>query len=492
MSDQGWGPLHPFTIGGPSEFPVAALPAGMAKAVNEVAEAIGADPAFAATAFLGAAAGAAGPLTEIQIRETWREHCNLFVAVVATTGTKKTPSIEPARAPLEDIENLIAQAADETRREAAVMLPIQRDRLKKMQREDPPDKEGMASLAADIEKAEKATSRDARLIVDDVTFEKLAVLLNDNDGHLIALADEGALLWHALGNYTSQPNIDPLLKAWDGSTLIIDRKGGSGTPATVLHVENPRLTVSAVVQPTTIARFGEQRNVGLIERGLLARFLISWPKSRVGEQMLGGRVDRPYQHVDPWNRQVVDQWQRGHVFLTFDKQAQDTFIRWHDQVEAALPNGKRYETVRAFAPKVRAQTARMAGLFARFDRATLVKAEHVEQAIQLGDYYLEHSQAVVESWASASSDKARKFGGRLPSLVQPDEDGRLLFTVREAQRWAHLKAVDMLDALDLLHAHGYVRPADPNQGFGSAGRVVGKKSPLVELNPALRTEREPA
>lgn len=485
--------IVPLSVGSDAAFPVDALPKGMAAAVREVADAVQVDPAIPATAFLGAAAGAVGAHTRVVITETWSRWANLYLAVVADSGDGKSPGFAPALAPLESIGERLREEADEAKRRAHVMLPMLRQQLASMQKGNGLLAD-MLVLQEQVEEAEGDIARDARAVVDDVTPERLAQLLADNGGVLTAWNDEGALLGHMLGLYAQTPNLDVFLKAWDGSTLTIDRKGGNGTPGAALVVKAPRLTVVSAVQPAVVARLGEPRHRDLLDRGVVGRLLIAWPASTAGKRMLSGRAQAPYRAVPAWNATLAGMATAEACEVVFAPDAQRAFLVWHDRVESALPLGRAYGEVRPFAVKVRDAVPRLAGLFARLEGRRIVGTDDVSRAVALGEYYLTHAGAVVESWAGGSVGVARRILAAVHAKVPTGEgvtrcsecpDGPA-FHVRDAARWVRrVPTEELTAALEVLEQHGYVRPLDPEEGYGAAGRKVGKKSPHVVVNPRM-------
>lgn len=486
-----WPAVDPIIIGSGRPFPVDVLPKGMAEAVREVAEAVQVDAAIPATAFLGVAAGTLGARTKVVITDTWQRYANLYLTVVADSGDGKSPGFSPAMGPLEVFSDQLHAEADEAKRLAKVRLPILKQRLMQMQKGiDDPGSVAIAEmmdLQQMIDDSEADLGRDIRATVDDVTPEQLERLLADNGGVLTAWNDEGALLAHMLGMYAPNPNLGVFLKAWDGSTIESDRKGGAGSPATKVLIKNPRLTVVAAVQPTVIERLGEPRHRDLVGRGVVGRLLIAWPQSRAGTRMLAGREDATYRAVPAWNDKIATMLTTEDSTVVFDPEARQVFLRWHDRVERSIKEGCALSEIRAFAVKTRDAVPRFAGLFARIEGSSLVRVEHVQRGIELGEYYLAHADAVFESWSSGHVNIARKLLAKLRR--QHDlamSEGGAVFTVRDAARWAREKTEDVIAALEVLEQHGYVRPTDPNTRFGVAGqRAVGMKSPYVYANPAL-------
>ena len=105
-----------------------------------------------------------------------------------------------------------------------------------------------------------------RLIVDDVTPEKLVSLMAANDGKMAVISAEGGLFDILAGLYNSNVNIDPFLKAYTGDSIQIDRQGRPSET-----IDNPALTMLLMIQPSVLEKIIE--NGKFNGRGLTARFL---------------------------------------------------------------------------------------------------------------------------------------------------------------------------------------------------------------------------
>lgn len=489
-----WPPIAKITQGVNEPFPIHVLPDGMRSAVEEVACTRMVDPAIPAAAFLGAAAGAVGAFLTILINSSWTTDGNLYIAVVAETGDGKTPGTAPALQPLQDLEEELREEAAEARRTARTQLPLCKDELKKLTADGKPDPKLIIHLQRQIEMYEEDLHRDPRLVVDDVTPERLAEILHDNHGRIVAFNDEGALFAHLLGLYAQNPNLGPFLKAWDGSRLTVDRKGGNGKERTALVINHPLMTMFAAVQPRIIVQLGEQRHQLLRERGVIGRVLFVWPAPMAGNRKLRGQPhEARLEKVNAWNNSLrKSASDLDETLLCFTRGAYDLFVDWHDRVEALLPAGEVYADIKDFVVKIREQVARIAGLFAFLEPGPAdiaqhggipVRQEHVSRAIELGEYFLSGAFAVVESWRGLPVGLARRLIARIR------KDGSRRFTVRDACRWTKAKKDAVLPALELLHHHGYLRPANPDTGFGRLDdRQVGQASPIVLVNPALWTQ----
>lgn len=488
QAGEPWPPIVEIIEGTQIPFPVDALPVGMQAAVREVPHTRMVDPAIPAAAFLGVAAGALGDRIDVWINSSWRTKGNLYIVAIAETGDGKSPGISPAIEPLRRLEERRREEAADRRRRAKVEIPILKAEMKTETNKSHPDPKQLLEIQRRIDDYEATLRSEPRIIVDDVTPERLTELLAENDGRIVAINDEGALFSHLLGMYSNNPNLGPFLKAWDGTRLTMDRKGSNGQIRTAIVVNNPRMTMLAAVQPRVIVDLGANRHKSLRQRGVLGRLLVCWPQPMAGKRKLRDQPrDAHLRFVDTWNSHVEQlALSADEYWLTFSAEAYNEFVEWHDRLEARLPAGEVYSEVKDFVVKIREQVARIAALFAVLDgtqdnpEEVEVGPQHVTQAIRLGEYFVRTAMAVVESWQDWPVALAQKL------IAKVIRQRKANFTVRDACRLAKAKKEDVLHALELLDSHGYVRPADPEVGFGQVNdRGVGRVSPTVVVNPGL-------
>lgn len=499
-SDDLWdSPPRPLTRYSSQRFPIEVLPPLMRAAAEEVSAVVAVPVAMPATAFLGVASGLVGARLDVAIREGWVRRANLYLCLVADSASGKTPGITPALPPLAETQRDVVAEHIDSQVTAKAMLPALREDIKEARKAK--DWPTARRLQQQIDEHEAVLRREARLMVDDITPERLAQLMHQNGGRMVAVNDEGSIISHALGMYSQAPNIDLLLKGADASqSYVADRKGGADGP-TASVIERPTITLLAAVQPTVVDRIGAKPE--LAERGLVGRIMWSWPEDWAGRRMLSGTVATTVA-VDTWNKELLkvldrllsehadalsdngDEVGRGFrtdasVGIRFSDEGLAAYLAWHDAVEAEVPASAALGDIRVFVPKVRDAVAKVSALFAYIEGATEVGADHVGRGIVLGRYWLGEARNLIGSWEKAAG--AYSNAERLLRWIGRRPDPLADFTVREARRAAHLKGDEAVAALELLADYGHVRPADPEVGFGDTGREVAKKSPMVEVNP---------
>ena len=81
-------------------FPVHVLPAPLRQFVEEAAAAIGCPPDFVAVPMLAILGTAIGNSRALEVKRNWHEGPRLYCAVVARSGTAKTPALGLAMKPM--------------------------------------------------------------------------------------------------------------------------------------------------------------------------------------------------------------------------------------------------------------------------------------------------------------------------------------------------------------------------------------------------------
>ena len=87
------------------------------------------------------------------------------------------------------------------------------------------------------------------------------------------ISTEGGLFDTLAGRYSNSVSIDPLLKAYSGDRIQVDRKGRESE-----IIRDPALTMLLTAQDNVLA--GLMGNEIFKARGLTARFLYCRPKSK--------------------------------------------------------------------------------------------------------------------------------------------------------------------------------------------------------------------
>jgi hypothetical protein len=232
-------------------FPLHLLPPVLEKFVYHAARSIGCDPAFIALPVLVVVAGMVGATRTIKLKDDWCEPAIVWGAVIADSGTLKTPAVRPVMRPVYKLQvELGREHEDELKR------------WKENHRDD-----------------EKAPT-GKKVVCSDVTVEKVADLLERNPRGLLLYRNELAG-WFA--SFTrNRPrggsDVQSWLEMFGLETLIVDRKG-TGKPGerNSLYIPHAAVSVVGTIQPGIFRRAMTDE---ALETGLAARILVVMPPKK--------------------------------------------------------------------------------------------------------------------------------------------------------------------------------------------------------------------
>ncbi len=343
------------TVPPPPVFPIDVYPPWLADYVRAVATFTQTDPAMAGAVALAVLSTCAGGRLEVEPRPGWREPVNLFLAVVADPGERKSPVHGALTAPLLAAEAALAARVGPLARENAALKDIAgraAEQAKTTAAKAPKDKrkelteEAVAAALA----AEAVTVPNLpRLLGDDATPEALTTLMAENGGRIAVISDEGGIFDILAGRFSAAPNLDPYLKGHAGRPMRVDRKGREAE-----FIPTPALTVGVMIQPSVLRKFGADAD--LTGRGMAARFLFVLPGSLAGwrnvnappvppalSDVYAGNIHGLAATLAEWTDPVV---------LTLTPEADQVRTAHAERVENELRPGGAYHGMREWANKL--------------------------------------------------------------------------------------------------------------------------------------------
>ena len=463
-------------------FPVDALPSWAANYVHALATFTQTPPEMAATCVLGAIATLTGGRVWIEVRPGWTEGTNLYAAIVASPGMRKSPVHDAATAPLREHERQVRDeerprlaremAARELREQAVEHLRRELPRMKGPARADA--ERDLLDAAEELERTPVPVPY--RLVAGDVTPEKLIELLAEQRGRLALLSDEDTVLGHLLGRYSKQPPIEAFLSAYSNKAIDRDRRGlGRVT------VERPALTILTCIQPDLLRH--AKRDALIVGRGLLDRFAIVVPRNTIGER----DVEPPLipQHVREDYRDALLSLAaatRGDldVTLTLTPEARAAFVNWQRELERRRGLTGDLSSVQGWAAKADGLTARIVALLHVGGGSIKepVQAETVQRAVRIVRALAEHAlTAADEMGLDPAITDAR-------ALLRWAVDRGEPFTARDVQRAMKSRFRDagsVTTALQRLRGHNLARSTRtiPSEK-GGRPRETWEVSPFAE------------
>jgi replicative DNA helicase len=198
---------------------IAVVPQPFRDFVEALSVATQTPPDLPAMLVLAALSAACAARICVVVNDGYAEPVNIFVLVVLDSANRKSSVYRSVVAPIQEHEqelrslaqpiiaevkarrDFLKKAGERANRQAAKAYGADRDALRR-------EAEHLAVELASIE-----VPATPCLLADDVTLEKLGVLLSQQGGRLAVLSAEGGgILDVAAGRYSSVPNLDPLLK----------------------------------------------------------------------------------------------------------------------------------------------------------------------------------------------------------------------------------------------------------------------------------------
>lgn len=471
-------------------FPVDALPAWLGDAVAAVAEETQTPVDLAGSLALAVLATAAGGRAEVSVRGRWREPVNLYTVVALPPGNRKSAVFAFMAAPLLAVEKLMVEASGAKRAEAETMAKLARSAAEKAAAKAaaaaPDEKDALTAEAVALAQAADAATvpEKPQLVIDDITPENAATLLDQQGGRIAALSAEGGLFDSIAGRYSGgNPNMDVFLKAHAGDMIRVNRQSRESQ-----YIESPALTIGLAVQPSVLEDIAKVK--GFEGRGLLARFLYALPESMVGRRNLEpGTI--PDQVADTYARTLTQltlamaDWTDPAV-LTLTPEADAAVLAQQKRTEPKLGKGGSLAHIVTWASKLDGAVVRIAGLLHLAahpaDGYTRpIEAHTVEAAARIGGYYTAHALAVFDAMgADPALDRARTVLTWLQANPAPVVTKRDLF--RSLARGDFPTVTDLDPVLSLLEEHGWIRQEPPPPRTGRGGRPP---SPRYQTHPDI-------
>ena len=255
-------------------FPTEILPPIPRAYVATVAQAIGCDASFPALATLATIAGCIGNRRQLcGAKNSWQEPAVIWGAIVARSGTRKSPALSEVTRSLRASENTIMDA--------------EREALAEHKRDVRRWKSRAPASRGDFP---EPPPKGERLIVSDVTVEALVDRLFTSPAGLLLYRDELAGWLNGFDQYKSGKGGD--VQAWleihRADSVFVDRKSSES-----LNVPRAAVSIIGSVQPEVLrdALRGDHT-----VNGLAARLLFVFPPEKPrrwtdGDISAGDRIE---------------------------------------------------------------------------------------------------------------------------------------------------------------------------------------------------------
>lgn len=431
------------------------------------------------------------PRYKVVGKADWEEQLSLYCMIVAEPSDRKSAVFNQIIKVIQSFE------ADYNERHSMDVLKSQEEHssLEKRYKKATKDYEnGKISKDEYDEAFSKYSShkviKPISLTLDDVTSESLTNEIESQDGCIALVSSEGGIFDILSGSYTNFPNIDIFLKGYSGDFIKVSR---IGRPS--LYVKNPRLTILLTVQPKVLENV--VNNGTFTGRGLSARFLYSVPKSLVGSRRFETKpidFDNKKRFSDLIH-EILNEPKTVPKYITLSDDAYSLLKDYYESFESRLVTDRK--EIGGWAGKLVGNILRISALITRArnvrydaflytpstdDSAEwMVQKDDMENAIRLGDYFLEHARYAFDFMDDSTIKKqALNFLEKL-KVSKVNE-----ISFRDACRTTKFmnKKDKATAVITLLVDNGYLRE---KQGTSRAHN----RGTIYEVNPAIYDEDHP-
>lgn len=464
-------------------FPAHVLPKPIRDYVMAVAEFTQTPVDMAASCALAVASVGIQGKYVVEAKEGWYEPVNIYTLIIMNPSERKSPVMKL-------MVQVLHQYEAEYNRQHAGSVIASGAKKRMLQQRLRSAEDQVAKGKADISEIDKAAAELAgfkeetplRLLVDNVTIEKLVSILSANDGHAAVISTEGGLFINLAGVYTKNVNIDPILQAYTGDTIRIDRMGRESE-----SIENPAITLCLMAQPRVLAEIMENKNFS--GKGFLARLMYAVPASMIGKRVyrtkpIPAHTKEAYEACI--NNTLKEEYPPRPMVIKLSPKADAMIESFSNEVEPKLKT--EYEDISEWGGKIVGTTLRIAGLLCRVsttrsdfmdEQESLVIDEKImDGAIQIARYYIEHAKA---SFTLMGADAVVKQCKYVLAAIKEKQLER--FNTRDIMRLCRSfkRAEDLQPVLNRLEDYGYITVQNPKP-YSGKGRPPAQTylvNPLV-------------
>lgn len=491
FTNDSWDKLVPLDEVVLPAFPIDALPEVLRNYVSDVAESTQTPIDMVGVASLALMSIAMQPRYKIIGKSDWEEQLSLYCMIVAEPSDRKSAVFNQIIKVIQSFE------ADYNERHSIDVLKSQEEHssLEKRYKKATKDYENGKITKDEYDEAfSKYSSHKVinpiSLTLDDVTSESLTNEIESQDGCIALVSSEGGIFDILSGSYTNFPNIDIFLKGYSGDFIKVSR---IGRPS--LYVKNPRLTILLTVQPKVLENV--VNNGTFTGRGLSARFLYSVPKSLVGSRRFETKpidFDNKKRFSDLIH-EILNEPRTVTKFISLSDDAYSLLKDYYESFESRLITD--LKEIGGWAGKLVGNILRISALITRArnvkydaflytpstdDSAEwMVQKEDMENAIRLGDYFLEHARYAFDFMDDSTIKKqALNFLEKL-KVSKVNE-----ISFRDACRTTKFmnKKDKATAVITLLVDNGYLREKPGTSRTHNRGTIY-------EVNPAIYDEEHP-
>jgi putative DNA primase/helicase len=485
----GWPKLEPIQSELPpvQAFSEDLLPVLFRPLVRDVTERMQVPMDYPATVTMLCLAGAVNRRAVIQPKANdtgWLVVPNLWGGIIAPPGFMKSPVIQAATRPLQQIQAEWRRQYEEALADYARSkeeFELRRAAWKEQFKANA--KKGKTAPGRPEDEPAEPTLR--RLIVNDATFEAMHQTMSENPAGILVIRDELTGWWSQLDRAGREGERAFCLQAWNGDTGHTIDRIGRGT----IHVEACCMSMLGGIQPGRLRSYlTEALEDGPSNDGLIQRFqLMVWPDTDPGWEYIDRAPDAASERQAALVfSKLVELDSENPMRFRYAPDAQELFVEWLAELEAKVRGEELHPALVSHLSKYRKLMPALSVLFelaewaAGNGSADTVSLEHARQAAAWCEYLESHSKRVYSCVVTPQLRAARELAEKIKKR-KVGASG--FFSCREVylKGWSGLDSPEAVKlAAEVLLDAGWVRDLS-----GESGPCGGRPSNRFEVNPAV-------
>lgn len=261
-------------------------------------------------------------------------------------------------------------------------------------------------LALEAAKADKDAELPPLPVVSiqESTIDGLLKVAGESRGSLLVATDEAAVFAnsYSMASRDLMRTCAAYSSLWDASPQFMARAATDHR-----EVVGKRVGICLLAQHEAVAKLIS--NDQARAQGILGRFLMTMPKSLVGERKYSYPSDEALATLEAFHKRVLNTLEMPLPLakgsdseleprpIRLSDKAVDVFVAFHDEVEAKLAEGKKFYPVREFAAKAAEHAVRLAATIAVFHnrKAKEITAARMRDGVTLAKYYLNEALRIA-------------------------------------------------------------------------------------------------
>ena len=421
-----------------------------------------------------------GAGVQVRVTPAWTESLVLWLALVGSPSSGKSPALASVRDKLGEIETRLRESDEERRSDHAVKVEDARLATERWQKEcESAAKAGYPLPRRPLEAGFDQPFVPSQIVVADATMEALADVVSGNPRGVILWRDELTAWLANLGRYSGGTDRAHWLEAWAAAGITVNRRSRPQP----LHLPRFPVSVAGSIQPDRLAEVFQGS-----DDGMAARFLYTWPAVPEYTSLMDRRIARDDEALAMLQSiATVANNADQPLTLSFDERALflfDGFLKvLHKQ--AAEAEGNALEA--GWLGKGRGTVARLAGVLTllrwsenaaqeaprSIDGDTVIAAAGV-----WGDYFRPHAFTVFNQAGKTDKDKNARRVARWLQVARTSQVSR-----QDVRRDGLAQSVDTAEtdrAIERLVQAGILKLV-PREPSSRAGRPARR----WDVNPAV-------